>query len=186
MARDLYIFGETLVSVEGKAPAINSDTSDPNNSGPGELGLAADMVRIMPQWNYKDLRADDFGPAVPPETLWMGGICFIGMTLVDFDKDILELCEQAAMGITDGSQDGSMAEFGIPLGATSSFIKLTLGSDLQDPYIFPYCHLMGPPYQRPLGVERSLVTLQWRSLPFMPPSQGGEVSSTGTNIWQRS
>mgnify|MGYP001608992929 FL=1 len=106
MARDFIINGETLVKVKGSSSSSISTLS--------ELGLAEKEVTISPRFYHSEMRADDFGPNIPPEVMWMLADVQIAMTLVHFDRAVLEACISESMG---GSTFGVfLAGAGTPMG----------------------------------------------------------------------
>lgn len=201
MGRDYYIQGECMVKVRGGAhiPDFVGDVSR-------ELGLASEGIRVAPQFSHQDLPAADFGGHSAPEVLWMGGDCRVSMTLVHFDKDLLEFCVMEAMG---GVSGGVFAPCGRPMGANrdlyasgNHYITLFLTSTGSSglPYRFPACYLAERPLEIPLGTERSLVRLEWRAVPYAklvgvptstistpgastPAAIVGEVYSSGVVLW---
>ena len=86
-----------------------------------------------------------------------------------------------------------MAGAGLPMGGNvdvgdtaNHYLTLIIASNSAEdqPYIFPFSHLIAPPLRIPLSVERSLVQLQWRSVPYA--AQGtGDLASVGKFLWQR-
>src|SRR5437879_5338107 len=101
MGRDYRINGECLVQVKFGAhlPAgqygLGSSGSATNLS---ELGLASEGIRIVPQFNHSDMRADDFGSKTPADVLWMMGEIAVHMTLVHYDLNVLDVCLAESMG----------------------------------------------------------------------------------------
>lgn len=177
MARDYNINGPVLVTVTN------------NVIGTGiELGVCSSQVIVSPTFYHKELYSDDFGNMVPPEHLWMGADAIIEMSLVHYDDQVLYQCLAQSMG---GSKINSLAGFGKPMGggqargaAGNHYIKLTLASpDLGQPWVFPSAFLYQRPMMLPLGVERSLVTLTWRAVPYGQPDDDGDVISHETELW---
>src|SRR5438094_866491 len=104
--RDLYVNGETLALVKGR-----SDSAIANLS---ELGLPADPIRITPIFNHMDVNADAFGRA-PFECQWMLAELQVSMTLVHFDRGVLNACIALSMGGDVGTV-GAMARAGKRMG----------------------------------------------------------------------
>lgn len=198
MAIDLGVFGPATILVQGTAFGLDPTGTTLNTK---ELGLAAGQILLNPQFSYRDIRADDFG-SMPPETFWMGGICFISFTLVDFDPDVYSDLIQSAMG--DGAvalNAGQMMGAGLPMGgntedgdAGNNYIGLIIhcenpppSSDpfaFTDDYTFPSCHLTAPPFSIPLGAERSLIQMAWRSIPYNPQGTS-DLASKNSVLWTR-
>lgn len=180
---DFQTFGEALVKVD-----ISGITN--------ELGYCYEPIKIQPSFAYKDMLSDDF-PTVPSNRLWMLAETKITMTLVYYNPDILQDCILAAMGGgTDGGGILQMAAAGTPMGIGSvgdennALVALTISSvnGLEEPYMFPACHLIERPVEIPVGVERSLVQLVWSSLPYNGnyPGTATDLSSALSVLWRRS
>lgn len=204
MARQFVINGETLVSVWILDPTVN----DPTTYVMAELGLAEKNVTIIPKYYHKDINVDDFGPNVPADVLAMIAECQIGMTLVNFDTEVLNKCLSESIG---GGTAGTMPGAGIPMGATkplytkgNHYIGLYLQSPiLEQPWYFPATYMPNPPMEFPIGTEKTLVKLTWRAIPYVVPDPNtnslstggptslvintfGDVQSSGAILWQRS
>lgn len=190
MARDYQINGECLVRVRGGAHL---------SGGIGfltELGLTDrdGVVRIMPEWRHRDVKVDDFGPDVPAELQWQMAQAKIHMTLVHYDRDVLDQCVGEAMGgVADaslalGQQAGSLVPAGQPFGrykpmfaSGNHYIRVNLAANNGFPWRFLSCVLQGPPLEIPLGTRRSHVKLIWRAIPYTLPGlvSGGSLASGG-------
>lgn len=191
MTRSYYINGAPMVYVKG-----NPDTFPPelanNQNGVFQLGLASESIKVTPRFSHFDVLADDYGPEVPAEILWNLAYCYIQMTLVHFDYQVLDACIAAAMG---GGTYPILMGAGKPLGAGlplyqsgNNYITLFLVSGIgARPWRFPACYLTGRPLEYPLGTEKSLVALQWRAIPYSPlseePGTEGEALSNGSILW---
>ena len=189
MARDFIISGETLVSVKGMTGTPIAAVQ--------ELGLASDEILVVPHFSHRDLHIDDFGPDIPPEVLWMLSTVSIHMTLVHFDNDILRTCITESMA---GGTEGTMVGAGTPMGGGADifsdknhYISLSLSSaQLLLPWRFRSTYLAELPVEYPLGTGASLVRLNWRAIPYYPPTSTGDLiagtayRSTGRVLWDRS
>ena len=177
MARAYIINGPTLVKV---TLPVNATVG----GGEFELGVASEPITVSPKFSHLDVHSDDFGDQIPPEVLWMGAETSIEMTLVHYDYDVLLACLTEAMGGKDGS---GLAGFGTPMGGGKSgnhYIKLTLTSPtLSDPWNFTSAYLSENPIVHPLGVERSLTKLTWRSIPYKALAKDSDVISAGASLW---
>lgn len=192
MARQYQVAGETIVMVKGGAhlPQLISQF-------PAELGLCSEQITITPKFIHQDIPVDDFGGTIPPEVLWMMSECNINMTLVHYDRDVLMICVQEAMGGGDGSftlllNDGTCGKGGIPLGgggpmfaSGNHLMSLNLISTNPDDYFwrFKSCYLNSTPLEIPIGTERSLVTLNWRAIPYVPMNSSGEINASSGRLW---
>lgn len=175
-----------------------------------ELGLSVDQIRIAPRWYHKDLQTDDFGPNVPPDMLWQLAEANIVMRLVNYDPFCLDLCMVESMcgpppgDISGGSvappyvlnglpyQAGhGLAGCGIPMGkgrplgaSGNRYVSLNIQSPAFGlPWRFPASYLTAPPLEMPLGNEKSIVTLNWRAIPYDVPRATGETESQNTTVW---
>ena len=176
MARDYVINGETLVRVKGGQHYSGGPIAELS-----ELGLSDSFIRISPRWFHHDINIDDFGPNVPAEVMWQLSEVNIYMTLVHFDKRVLQRCMAeagAGAGFFPGfeftSLEGTMAPTGSLLGnyrpllaSGNHYISVNLLSPVEEfPWRFFACYLMAPPNHWPIGVRRSIVELQWRCIPY--------------------
>lgn len=217
MGRDYQIAGEALVRVKFGAH-ISKDYSNITGaiSNLSELGLSSDSIRINPRFVHTGLNVDDYGPDVVPETLWMMADCQIGMTLVHYDRSILDFCLAESTGGTffrnnDLSQAqfaGTMQPAGKPLGANTAllasgnhYISMSIlapqssfgpgNGGTEFPWHFPACRLTGPAVEIPLGTEKSMVRLNWLAIPYDLPEDRdvptfGEVISSGRVLFDHS
>lgn len=180
MARDFSINGETLVLVKGMQGTFLSHLQ--------ELGLSDSQIRITPKFSHKDMHADDFGPDIPPDVMWMLAEVQIAMTLIHFDQAVLEAVITESMC---GVGFGVMQAAGTPMGGGvarfangNHYVGLNLTSPvLGKPWRFLTSLLTGPPVEIPLGVEASIVQLNWRAIPYAPPT--AELLSAGKVLFDR-
>jgi len=185
MARDFFINGESLVLVLG-APATGIGTLQ-------QLGLAVGDVTITPNFKHLDINVDAWGEA-PADVQWMLADVTIAMTLVHFDRTVLDTVLALSMG---GGQSavGQMARAGRRLGSNTaslvngnSYIRLNIASPIgQKPWRFFSSYLQGPGMEMPLGTKRSLMQLNWRAVPFTTdPAQvnaGFIFGATNYPLW---
>lgn len=181
MARDYFLNGETLVKVKGSVAGIQNLA---------ELGLAIDTIVITPNFRHKDIRIDDFGPDIPAEVLWHLSDARIRMTLVHFDRNVLDSCLISSMaGANGGTIPGTFSSCGTPMGGgvalfavNNFYISLNLLSPVGNkPWRFRTTYLTNPPIEHPLGTGHSLVVLNWRAVPY--PISSIELISKGTILW---
>lgn len=201
MARDFIINGETLVKVKGMGALSQDPTVVSPQPKLWELGLAADDVRVIPRFHHKDVMVDDFGPEVPAEVIWMLAEVGITMTLVHYDRGVLDRCLAESMGgwATGVQEAGTLTGMGTLMGGgrprfseNCHFISLNLLSPvLAQPWRFPTAYLAGLPAEVPLGTKRSLVRLNWRAVPYRPffttadGTTTQEIKSAGAVLWDR-
>jgi len=185
MARDIFVNGETLVQVKGPSGSGIATLS--------ELGLSVDPIRISPEFNRLDVMADAWGKA-PFEEQWMLATVRVQMTLVHFDRAVLSTCVGLGMAnatANGNTTEGVMARAGARMGnnvarfaAGNCFIGLNLTSPIAAiPWRFFYSFLDTPPYIFPLGTERSLVTLNWRVIPYTQDPYNGGSGAAGYVLW---
>ena len=191
MARDFIINGETMVHVKippGIGGYLPADVY--------ELGLAAEEVRIIPRFVYQDIKADDFGPEIPADVMWLLADVTIRMGLIHYNRDVLDTCLASSMaGTTNISSKwaGTLVGAGTLMGngkdvgsAGNSFIGLSLLSPnlLNYGWRFPAAYLADRPLDLPLGTNRTIALCQWRAIPYRPPGlRTVETKSTGTILF---
>lgn len=186
MPRSIWINGETLVQVKGAEFSALGDPAQKNHPPIlWELGLAEKEVTIEFQTKYAEIKADDFGPDVPANLMSVLSTATIDMTLVHYDRWVLDSCIAESMGgstltatypqkVLPGTLAGTflgagtlMGTRGDPQASGNHWISLNLTSpNINYPWHFPTTYLEGPPLEIPLGTKRSLVKLRWRALPY--------------------
>jgi hypothetical protein len=211
MSRDYIINGETLVKVKlgAQYPSVISPGIASGNIF--ELGLAIDKINISPVFYQRNIYVDDFGPNVPAEIACQIAEVNISMTLVHYDKRILDWCMAESMGgvvvkrVFGGPEfefAGTLAGAGVLLGnnlplqaSGGHFISLNLTSpQLSFPWRFPASFLTTTPLVIPLGTEKTMAVCQWKAIPYAPverPSLSGvmsgqELVSSGITLWDHS
>ena len=180
MARDYFINGECLVRVKG---ATNSTIANLS-----ELGLADNPIRVSYEFKHSDIKVDAWG-SVPPESQFMLAVANVSMTLVHIDRTVLDECVRLSMG--GGSAVGVFPRAGTRMGGggarfatTNNLIGLNLTSPVgSKPYRFLYSYLSAPPLEIPLGVEKSIFTLQWRVIPYTIDPWNNGLGAAGTALW---
>ena len=197
MARDVVIYGETMVYVKTQTASGN------DFKGVFELGLSVDPIIISIKHNYLDVMVDDYGNKVPAEVLWMLSEANIKMTLVNWDDDVLKRCMRESMG--GATTFGNMKGAGTPLGGMrpssdvqNHYIGLNLSCpnaadvgptgtdniDLPEAWRFPNSFLSDMPYELPIGTERSLLKLNWRAIPYFSSlERKEEILSTNAGLF---
>ena len=163
MARNYFVNGNTLVTADGS-----------------ELGIAESSVSITINPKHLEIKVSTFGPDVPPEVQAMLADANIGMVLVNFDIAVLNTCIRKSMA---AATLGTMQIAGTLMGANSHFVSLRIASPTGGvPWTFPSCYLTGSPITWPLGNERSLVSLNFKAIPYVadPASSANAVLFTNT------
>lgn len=180
MARDFFINGETMVAVKGNA----------NSGFPGltHLGLADGPIRVRLDFRHMDIQVDAWGGEIPADVQCKLAAATISMTLVHFDRNVLDDCLGQSMG---GASVGTVSRAGRRMGGGNArfalnnfYIGLNLLSPVgAKPWRFYYTYLTGPPMEFPLGTERSIVALNWRAIPYTTDPWGGGTGSTNAILW---
>ena len=153
MARDFYIAGQSLVLVRG-----SSTVSTLN--GTKELGLCDGSIQVSPVFRDADIKVDAWGQA-PPEVQTMLAEATITMTLVHFDRAILE----SLMGASSASATfGQMPAAGTRMAGYWVSLYTYTPANTQTYWRFPQAKLLSN-LSWPLGAEKSLVRCSFRALP---------------------
>lgn len=184
MARDIFINGETLVSVKGNVNTTISALT--------QLGLTdpSGVVTITFNNYHDDILVDTFGPNTPMDEQIFLTDANITMTLVQFDEAVLEVCQTEAMG---GVGFGTLGHAGTRLGggnvrfaANNHYIGLNLSSPIAGkPYRFYFAYLAGTPIRWPLGTKRSLVELNWRAIAYTTDPWNAGLGAFGQVLFDR-
>jgi hypothetical protein len=183
MARDFYINGETMVFVKAKADS-------PFGGNMTQLGLAEDPIKVTPKFIHKDINVDAWGEA-PAEVQFMLAELSISMNLIHFDRSIIDACMQLSMG--GAPAIGQLTRAGARLGNNAArfaaggpgvgnfYIGLNLTSPIgAKPWRFYYTYLTGQPAEFPLGVDRSVIRMNWRCIPYTQDPWGSPTATTTT------
>lgn len=194
MARGWFVNGETLVLVKGR--------SDSGIASLSQLGLSPDKISVEPQYYHEDINVDAWGKA-PAEVQWMLGTLNVRMTLVNVDMQVLSICAALSQGGAPAAiaapqsfaAAGVMNRAGTTMGGNvarfapgNNYIGLNLSSPIGNlPFRFFYAYLAQPPYSIPLGTEKSIITLNWRVIPYTQDpagiSNGVIYGATNYALW---
>ena len=152
-----------------------------------ELGLASEQVRITPNFRYRDVFTDNFGPDVPADVLWHLADVTIRLPLIHYDDRVLDAMISESMGgIRDEfvpgpgmgptQRAGICAAAGTPMGGLIPLylsgnhyfgLQLDGGQAISGrPWRFPACYLTGPPVEYPLGTQVTVPVLTVRAIPY--------------------
>lgn len=205
MARDFYINGPSMVKVKvGAHIPLSGSFIDGRFV---ELGLTTDSIQIAPVFRHRDVYADDFGPTTPAEVMSELAEVRIGMNLVHYDSEVLNVCVSESLGATMFSP-GPVADYDFgalppagsllgnycqPLESGCRFVSLNIipgdGSDALG-WRFPTSYLHEQPWVLPVGVKASYAELSWRAVPYRvpallngSPNYSGEIVSSGATLW---
>ena len=194
MARDFYIAGEVMVYVKGR-----SDSGIANIS---ELGLATDQIRVSPRSSYEDLPVNAWGRGIP-DTQWMLQYVMVTINLIHVDPAILAECMRLSQGGGGNvGQDGVFARAGQRLGnnqarfapsqvapatgllAGNNYIGLNLAAPVNGiPWRFSYAHLADQPADFPLGTDKSVISTNWRVIPYIQDPWGNGTGAYNYVLW---
>ena len=180
--RNLFIHGEALVYVKSGADAPG------DLSAKSELGLSVDPIQVSLNFNFEQVVANAWGRA-PFEVQWMGAIAQVSMNLVHFDRTLLDACLQQSMG--GGGAIGQVGRAGARMGNNAArfaagykFIGLNIFSPVAGKHWrFYHTYLSETPMQFPLGVERSVVQLNWTAVPYTTDPWGGGTGANNAVLW---
>jgi len=184
MARDFQISGETLVLVKGR----------PDGPVPAlfQLGLSTDPIHVSLEFRHKDLIVDAQGDEIPVDVQYKLAAANISMRLIHFDPIVVQGCWRSAnagavvVGTTGraGQRMGNnQPRFG-PGGANGNhYLGLNLTSPVGNiPYRFWYAYLTQRPSEYTLGTEKTILTMNWRAIPFTQDPYGGSPSQPLTTF----
>lgn len=179
MVRDFFITGECLVLVKSR--------SDSSIGSLTQLGLSPERIAVTPIFKHKDINVDAWGEAAV-DVQWMLAEARVRMTLVHYDRSVIDECMRLSMGFPTAV--GQLARAGTRLGGGlarfavgNNYIGLNLTAPIGNkPWRFYYAYLMGQP-EFPLGVEKSVVTLDWRVLPYTTDPWGGGTGAQNYVLW---
>ncbi len=179
--RDLFINGESMVSVKG-----NTNTSIALLT---QLGLSDGDIKVSLQSSFDDVQVDAWGGKMPMEVQYKLTAANLTMTLVHFDRDVVNACIRESMGGTGAI--GQVGRAGTRLGGGAArfavnnhFIGLNILSPVGNiPWRFYYAYLADSPLEFPLGTTRSVIQMQWRVIPYTQDPWGGGTGSLNSPLW---
>lgn len=181
MARSIYVNGEAMVYVKGMAGSAIANLT--------ELGLSDSQITMRFSPHYLDVIVNAHGNSVPVDVQTMLEEALITMTLVDFDFAVIQECQRLGAGAPNAA--GQMARAGTLLGkglarfaAGNCFIGLNIASPVGNlPYRFYFAYLLGPAAAIPVGTERSIITLNWRAIPYIADPWNGGAGALNTYLY---
>jgi hypothetical protein len=194
MGRAYQIFGEAMVLVRFAFGVPYPDGTDPEFIGPNvwELGLTQDPITVTPNFYYKDINIDSFGPNVPADVLSQIADVTIEFNLVHYDPDAIAYYQRESLagggaGFEDTDTQGKVTYAGEPLGggiplyeAGNAFVGLEFSNLSLDssPVTFPATYLVDPPVKYKIGTKRTIFECKARALPYAPLTlQSGSYTS---------
>lgn len=174
MARDYQINGEAMVLVKSNPLSTIATLT--------QLGLSDNSISWAPVFKHMDIAVDthggDNGP--PPEVQCFLQEINIRMTLVHYDRAVLEECMRLSNG--GGTAEGTMPRAGTRMGggaarfaAGNNFIGLNITGPVSNrPMRFYFAYLTGQPVEYPIGTRRTVASMMWRCIPYtIDPWNGG-------------
>ncbi len=181
MPRDFFVNGPCLVRVKGNVASGFSSLT--------ELGLSEGDVVVTPNSRHRDINVNAWGPEIPADVQFFLADLHVTMTLVHFDRNVLDLVYNESVG--GPALAGQMGRAGLRMGnnsarfsPTNHYVGLNLTSpDGGVPWRFFFAYLTGPPYSFPLGTERALVTLNWRVIPFTQDPYNNGLGANNYQLW---
>lgn len=187
MSRDFFINGPTMVYVKGRTDSIIA--------GATELGLSDAPIRVRPQFNHANMKVDAMGNESPDYQFMLAHVELV-ISLVHFDRTVLDFCLLEAMGGPPGAAAGNLSAAGTRLGnnlplyspgngtAGNHYVTLGLSSVVAGrPWTFFSAFMTGPPMDFPLGVERSVVMTNWKVVPYIADPWNGGIATYGYPLW---
>jgi hypothetical protein len=180
MARTIYVNGEAMVYVKGMAGSAIANLS--------ELGLSDDQIPMRFNPIYDDVIVNAHGRVGTDMQVFLED-CMITMTLVHYDPVILTECYRLSKGAPNAA--GNVARAGTLLGkglarfaAGNNFIGLNIASPVGGiPYRFFFAYMVGPAMAIPVGNNRSIVTVNWRAIPYLADPWNGGAGALNTPIF---
>lgn len=190
MSRTFLINGESIVYTTFGESVESIQEATPTSPGGQtyELGLAEGPIRVIFSPQYQEVYTDNIGPKVPVDLLTQNVAVFISMVLVHYDPFVLDACIQEGLGgqaagilttpaglynnLLTVQNAGIQIGGGFPVGTPfNHYIGLAITSNaFGKPYYFPATYLTGNPLVIPLGTEKSLADVQFRSIPYNFPA----------------
>lgn len=168
MGRVFYVAGEVLVQVKG---ATGGSLASLTN-----VGVAEGPVAISFQGKPDPILTDPTGKGVPIDYQTFGGMASISMTLIHFDKAILERMAILGMG---GTFPGTMGRAGQVMGngaarfaSTWLYFGMNLTSPVGSGYNFKAC-LIDSQYTFPIGTERTATQVTIKAIPYVADPASG-------------
>lgn len=186
MSRDFYINGESLIRVRSRSDSAIGTIQ--------ELGLTEGPIRISPTYRHKDINVDAWGGEIPAEVQFMLAECTISLSLIHFDVSILATCQALSKGFLPTAnpltQDGTFARAGQRLGNNTArflpgnnYIGLNITSPVSAyPWRFLNTYITNP-LDWPLGTEKSVLTVNFRCIPYTQDPYGGGTGAYGYILW---
>lgn len=164
MATAIFVNGPTLVQVNGT-----------------ELGLSDSAIQITLQTSQQDVIVDAWGGQFGVNDVQqLFAEASIRMTLVHYDRAFLDTVIQLSFG---AAAVGQIPRPGTLMGSSGSFQSLRLTSPTGGkPWTFPTAWITETPFSVNLGVEKSIVTLNWRAIPTFDSSPYNDGSGSASAV----
>ena len=189
MARAFYVNGESVVSI--KAGGHVQSPVSMSGSATVLLGIAEGPIRITPVYHQEGIHTDSMGPRMPVEIMSELAEMKISMTLIHFDRDILDVCvSEGLCGYDVNDETSSRDKAGFLMGnnlallaSGNHFLKMGIESHVAGkPWRFEAAYLDGNPFDFPLGTDRSKLLLNWKAISYVTMGAEG-VLTVANPIW---
>lgn len=189
MARAYFVNGESVVAV--KAGAHVQSPVGMSGSATVLLGVAEGPIKVIPTYHQEGVHTDSMGTKMPVEIMSELAQVKILMTLIHFDRDILDVCvSEGLCGYDVADETSARDKAGFLMGNNLSllasgnhFMKMGIESHVAGkPWRFEAAYLDEQPYEFPLGTEVSKVLLTWRAISYVTMGAGG-VLTVQNPIW---
>ena len=185
MARDFFVNGPCMVYVKGR--------TDLSIAGFTELGLSDAPIRVRPQFNHSNMKVDAAGNESPDYQFMLAHVELV-ISLVHFDRAVLDVCLQEAMGgapaigqqVTAGTRLGNNLPLYSPGNGVNGNHYVTVGLSSPTgakPWQFLASYMTGPPMDFPLGVERSVVMTNWKCVCYQADPYNNGLGAYGVPLW---
>ncbi len=186
MTRDFQINGPCMVYVQGR-----TDLSV--IAGITELGLSDSPIRVRPQFSHTNMNVNAYGHESPDYQFMLAHVELV-ISLVHFDRTVLDACLLEAMGgpplLGTMAGAGTRMGNGLPLYSPGNgflgnhYVTMYLASPVgAKPWRFFASYMTGPPMDYPLGTERSVVSTNWKVVPYTVDPWNGGFGAYGQPLW---
>lgn len=158
-----------------------------------ELGLTDTPIRISPNFRHKPINLNAWGEA-PGEVQFMLASVDVVISLINFDRSVLDVCLMEAMGgapaIGNLTIAGTRLGNGKPMFAPgvgtigNHYVQLSISSPTAGkPWNFISAYMSSMPMEMPLGTEKSVVTTRWTAIPYDTNYYNAGLSAYGLALW---
>lgn len=181
MARQYFVNGESLCLVKSRADSLIGNLT--------QLGLSMDPIVITPTIQHRDITLDAWGGVVPNDVQVMLGTVDISINLIHWDLLVLDECLRLSMGfppvIGTMNRAGTLIGNGLPRFAVgNNYIGLNIASPVGNkPWRFFSAYMTGSPFSIRLGTEKSILSTQWKAIPYFPDPWNAGLGAFGVPVF---